>query len=155
MIADPRQSFLHRFAGFRSGKVAERFIDESRLRRIDNGRFGCSVTGWLHEQALDGNTLGETLAEKGFVGSVFKQPADQIGHPRNKLSEGCIDADAMSALLEKLGLLVTHAVEHLDFESLRRDLQLFCQRQSVSKAAEVMAGEGRPQPLSVVEQHSC
>ena len=72
------------------------------------------------QQPLLFGLLDEGLAQEGLVGGVLEQAADQVGHARHDLTDGHVLAHAQPHLddgvLDGLG----HAVEHLDFECVRR-----------------------------------
>ena len=58
----------------------------------------------------------------------------------------------MAAFQKQLGLLVAHAVQHLDFHRPVGHVQFFRPRKSMRQAAKIVTGQRRPQPLMILHQ---
>ena len=117
-------------AGFRSGRRRSVVEQESRI----------------HQQLLLGNVVGEARPQKRRVGGVLEQPANQVRHAGQKLAERRVDADALAEPDQGVLHRVGHAVEHLNLEAAVGGSPIvWASGQGVSQAADVMAGERRPQ----------
>ena len=94
------------------------------------------------EQHLIGDVLVEAGAKPRFVGGVLQQAAHQVGHARNHLADGNVLARAQAHFGHCGFQLVRHAVEHLHFERVLREIELLAQGERVSDGAHIVRAQG-------------
>ena len=100
-------------------------------------------------------TCSVKLARRNDSLAVFSsKPPHQVGHAGQQLAVGRVDAHALAQrhqrVLDRLG----HAVEHLELVAARRQAEDLGRGQGVGQAADVVAAEGRPQHVVVLQQEA-
>ena len=107
------------------------------------GLFALRGQNRIFQEALDLGLLGEGLAQEGFVGRVLEQAAHQIGHARQQVAVGGIEAHALGHVQKAFAHGLGHAVEHLEFITLFGHVQFAC-AVSMTAAMVRMLCEAQP-----------
>ncbi|MDZ7726945.1 MAG: hypothetical protein U5Q44_01415 [Dehalococcoidia bacterium] len=94
------------------------------------------------------------VREPGLVGGVLEQAADQVGHPRDELASGDVDADQVAKLGDGLAEPFGHSVEHLEFNVLARKAGDLGADHGLGDASRVVRGKGWLQVGVGIEQQT-
>jgi len=106
------------------------------------------------ELTLLRDSIAERVLQERLVGRVFEQPANQIGHTRDQITEGCVDAKR-AAHVDDSGLQrIAHAEQHLQLEVARCQADRLGVADRRGQAADVVTGQRRANDAVMVEQPS-
>jgi hypothetical protein len=148
----------------RHGEIGQGLVVEGRQAAVF-GRFGRLVKGRrggqfplqgdgrVFEQPVLGLALGKALAQKGFVGRVFEQPAHEIGHARQEFAVGAVEPHPAGHLEQTLAHGFGHADQGLELVAVFRHAKARRRLHDVGDGAHVVGGALEIDEVAVFERH--
>ena len=134
----------------RDRRFARVIGDSAPIASRLHDRLRCS-SGFISKFS-GGTCFGKTGPQERIVRSVFQQPPHQVGHAGNQLAVGHVNSQAIAGVDQRLLFGVGHAVEHLQFEGVARQAEVFGRGNAVGQRADVVAAQRRPQVLVIPHQ---
>ena len=135
----------------RQAAVLDRFGRLVGRRR--GGQFPFQGDGRVFKQAVLGLALGKALAQEGFVGRVFEQPAHEIGHARQQLAVGAVEPHPAGHLEQAFAHGFGHADQGLEFVAVFRHAEACRRLHDIGDGAHVVGGALEIDEIAVFEHH--
>ena len=106
------------------------------------------------KQFIHGYLLREARSQERVVRGVLQQSSNEIRHPGNQLTVGHIHPQAVPPIDDCPLLRIGHAVQHLDFQTRRRQLKMLGDGKSVRDAPKVVRSECGSKMLMVLKHET-
>ena len=160
------QGLFHARPGRRDGEVHGGEVGEARQAAKAGrgpGRRGRGLAGLdlalggqfrVFQQARQLRAFGKALAQEALVGGVFQQAAHQVGHARDEVAVGAVQAHAAGHVAQALAHGFGHAVQHLEFVAFRGHVQGGGHLLHGGDGADVVRGAGEVADVVVGQDHA-